>query len=203
MTGECSRLQQRTVEATAAFCSLARCTRALIRFHSTRLLTCLMWAWQRERWNNTSLSSGSRLCALKREIDNKRGGWQAHVLVSWSKDDDHSENVIWKCNLAFLQSFLDFRSIERLGDENRQWKFLVNCFLRPHNRKTGHFTSRKEQERLCNVPKWKLHVQSVSLLNSKHMETKSYLWRASMAFFWNCWRSPLKQAAKNSLGTIR
>ena len=39
--------------------------------------------------------------------------------------------------------------------------FVIICSRRPHNCKTGHFTSWKELERLRNIEKRKMHVQSV------------------------------------------
>ena len=38
---------------------------------------------------------------------------------------------------------------------------LLSCSRCPLNCKTGHFTSKKERERLQNVKRWKMHVQSV------------------------------------------
>ena len=38
---------------------------------------------------------------------------------------------------------------------------LLSCSRCPINCKTGHFTSKKERERLQNVKRWKMHVQSV------------------------------------------
>ena len=38
---------------------------------------------------------------------------------------------------------------------------VIKCSRRPHHCKTGHSTSWKQQERLRNVQKWKMHVQSV------------------------------------------
>ena len=43
----------------------------------------------------------------------------------------------------------------------QRWEVLILCSRGPHNCKTGHFTSRKERERLRKVQKWKMHVQSV------------------------------------------
>ena len=43
----------------------------------------------------------------------------------------------------------------------QSWTFGIICSRRPHTCKTGHFTSSKERERLQNVKKWKMHVQSV------------------------------------------
>ena len=43
----------------------------------------------------------------------------------------------------------------------QNWAFVIICSRPPPNCKTGHFTSWKERERLQNVGKWKMHVQSV------------------------------------------
>jgi len=43
----------------------------------------------------------------------------------------------------------------------RQNWTIVICLSRPHNCKTGHFTSWKNQNACENVQKWKMHVQSV------------------------------------------
>ena len=47
----------------------------------------------------------------------------------------------------------------RLRRQN--WTSVIICSRRPHNCKTGDFTSWKDRERLPNVQKWKMHVQSV------------------------------------------
>ena len=45
--------------------------------------------------------------------------------------------------------------------KRQNWTVVIICSRRPHNCKTCHFTLWKERERLRNVKKWKMHVQSV------------------------------------------
>lgn len=74
--------------------------------------------------------------------------WGIFLLGSSSKDDvEDWEDIIWKCLFEGI--------LEK---------------LRGDNRKTGHFTSLMERERLWNVQKWKMRLQSIqnycfSLLN--------------------------------------
>ena len=48
------------------------------------------------------------------------------------------------------------------ASENRRknWNFVVKCSRRLHKGKIGYFTSSKGRERVWNVQKWKMHVQS-------------------------------------------
>ena len=84
---------------------------------------------------------------------------------------DGSENVIRKCNFAFLQSFLNqaFKVIMLAQRDLTNLEFNCNqrfknektnlnichpiCSGRPHNCKTGHFTSWEERGSLQNVKK--------------------------------------------------
>ena len=52
-------------------------------------------------------------------------------------------------------------SVRYFPSARQNWTFVIICSRRPHNCKTGHFTLYKERERLQNVKRWKMHVQSV------------------------------------------
>ena len=95
---------------------------------------------------------------------------EAVTVGSLSKHDvDWSENVIWNCHFAFLQSpfkyskslclkmrfnYPGFKLKPALGTR-QNWTFVIICSRRPPNNKTGHFTSWRERERLRNVQKRK------------------------------------------------
>ena len=98
--------------------------------------------------------------------------WFLNSLIrSLSKHDvDNSENVIWKCNFGFLQSFRNYSSHyafkmfskkKRFSGKNTNVNILLSYVHVAHNCKTRHFTSWKEREGLQNVKRWKMHVQSV------------------------------------------
>ena len=87
------------------------------------------------------------------------------VRVRLSKHDGaDNENIIWKCNFPFLQSFLNYSKSSRLQNvfqlswnqigtsawemNRRSWAFIIICSRRPHNWKTGHLKLWKEQARL-------------------------------------------------------
>ena len=75
------------------------------------------------------------------------------------------------CNhLSIIQShklakrvliILELNWNQRFRGKKTNWTFVIICSRRPHNSKTGHFASWKDRERLRNVQKWKMHVQSV------------------------------------------
>ena len=102
-----------------------------------------------------------------------RGCFSSLILRSLRKQDVDG-NDVWKCNFAFPQSFqshymfskcvltiLELNWSQRFRGKENNWTFVIICSRRSHNCKTGHFTSWKERERLRNVKKWKVHVQSV------------------------------------------
>jgi len=96
--------------------------------------------------------------------------------VNSQHDVDGSENVIWKCNFTILNYFSTIQSyctckiccnfpgnkleqdLQKYADKIEHLSSRLRC---PHSCKTSLFTSSRERERLKNVQKWKVHVQSV------------------------------------------
>ena len=101
------------------------------------------------------------LSKSKREVLGTRFRLYNHV-------DYGNKNVIWKCNFAFLRSFLHLffvvwlarrvRTIQKLKwyegfvEGKKNCKF-VNWLHRQHNIREGYFASLIEQERLRNTQK--------------------------------------------------
>ena len=75
-----------------------------------------------------------------------------------------SENVTLRfCNhFLIIQTYYACKMYSSYpGNNGNQPSEIIIWSRLPHNCKTGHFTWWKERERLGNVEKWKLHVQSV------------------------------------------
>ena len=61
-----------------------------------------------------------------------------------------------------ILSILEFHWYQPFGDNRKKpWKFVILDSLRPHNCKTGHFTSWKRTRAAASCTNCKLHVQSV------------------------------------------
>ena len=77
-------------------------------------------------------------------------------LGCFSKHDvDDSENVIWKCNFAFLRPFLNYSKtlllqnvfeVSSWNERRQNWRFVAKCSRLLHKCKTDHFTSSKGRE---------------------------------------------------------
>ena len=129
-------------------------------------------------------------CCILEAASSEERGISTHMQISGrgyfvtlrslsNSDLAGSKNAIWKCNIAFLQSFLNYSKSLRLQNMSQPllWNYCGTSAseVRRQNWTFGIICSRLP--RLRNFYKWEIHVQSVQnyCFSSTNMQIRGLL----------------------------